>query len=373
MALAGLLKRRSTMKRLCPYTPMAVLILATLGLASCSTVQRLTGMKSQATEERAVSASGFAAAAQKVGAAVVRVIGEAKPEAVLLQAAESTVTADKTYSVGSGFFISTEGRIVTANHVVAPVVGELMVETRYTGRITRHRATVLFQDPNADVAVLQIDGTGYPAVDLANPASPPVGEAVGFAGYPTSLMFPIISKGIIAAKANMSLHQELQARNWVVLNVPVSPGCSGGPLFLETTGQVIGVVNAQKSGDAADRKVVLPPDYSPTTQVGGVDPVRLAVETYNNNLELVGDASQLSIGLAASAEYLMTRPQPAVMSAPQPPRAAVPQPTVMTTPQSPATTAPQTGAVQVPQLRKQTPSGKREADTGKWVTPSGKQ
>jgi hypothetical protein len=333
---------------------------------------------STSTEERAIPAAGFVGAAQRVAPAVVRVIGEAKPEAVLLQAAESIVTADKTYSVGSGFFISTEGRIVTANHVIAPVVGELMVETRYTGRITRHRAIVIFQDPNADVAVLQIDGTGYPAVDLANPARPAVGQAVGLAGYPTSLMFPVISKGIIAAKANMSLHKGLQARNWVVLNVPVNPGCSGGPLFLETTGQVIGVVNAQKSGDAADRKVVLPPDYSPATEVGGVDPVRLAVETYNNNLELVGDASQLSIGLAASAEYLMTRPQtapqPAMMTTPQPPPAAAQQqPTVMTTPQSPAMTTPQTGAVQVPQLRKQTPSGKREADTGRWETPSGKQ
>ncbi len=368
------------MRQLRLHMPMALLALATLGLASCSSLQRLAGTKSS-TEARAVPASGFAASVQRVAACVVRVIGEAKPEAVLMQAAESTVTADKTYSVGSGFFISTEGRIVTANHVIAPVVGELMVETWYTGRITRHRAIVLFQDPNADVAVLQIDGTGYPAVSLADPARPAVGEAVGFAGYPTSLMFPVIGKGVIAAKANMSLHQGLQPRNWVVLNVPVGPGCSGGPLFLEATGQVIGVVNAQKSGDAADRKVVLPPDYSPTTRVGGVDPVRLAVETYNNNLELVGDASQLGIGLAASAEYVMARsqpmavavPQPTVMTTPQPAAVAVPQPTVMTTPQPAVMTTPQSTTVPTPQLRKQTPSAKQGAESGRWEVEGDKK
>jgi S1-C subfamily serine protease len=220
--------------------------------------------------------------------------------------AESVVSADKKiYSVGSGFFISTDGRIVTANHVIAPVTEDIIIETRYTGQVVKHKAVILAQDKHADVAILKIDGEGHPKADIVDPVKVPVGEGIGFAGYPRRIPFPMVNKGIISAKVNMTLMQGSDARYWIVLNAFVNRGNSGGPLFLERTGQVIGLVNARKTADVKKRMIRLPDDYRSGISLGDVDPIRLSVETYNKNLELIGDVSQFGIGFAASAEYIL--------------------------------------------------------------------
>ena len=85
----------------------------------------------------------------------------------------------------------------------------------------------------------------------------------------------------------------------------MNPGNSGGPLFLERTGQVIGLVNARQTADVKERMIKLPSDYKSGISLGNVDPIRLSVETYNKNLELIGDVSQFGIGFAASAEYIL--------------------------------------------------------------------
>lgn len=251
--------------------------------------------------------SGFPAAANRVLPCVVRVLGEATQEKIREHMAESVVSADnKVYSVGSGFFISTDGRIVTANHVVAPITEKIMIESRHTGRVTQHEAVILSQDDQADVALLKIDGKAYPKVEMVDPVTLLLGEGVGFAGYPLLSAFPMVNKGIISAKVNMPLKDGLNARNLLVLNAFVNHGNSGGPLFLERTGEVIGLVNARKSADVEKRMIKLPKNYSPVMTIGGVDPIRLSVETYNSNLEFIGDVSQFGIGYAASVEYVLT-------------------------------------------------------------------
>ena len=154
----------------------------------------------------------FPAAVGRVLPCVVRVLGEANPEKIRGLMAEAVVSADKkTYLVGSGFFISTDGRIVTANHVVAPITGDIVIETKYTGKPTQHKAAILAQDKHADVAILKIDGNGYPKVDMVDPLNVAVGESIGFAGYPRGFAFPMVNKGIISAKASMPLKQGLDA------------------------------------------------------------------------------------------------------------------------------------------------------------------
>jgi S1-C subfamily serine protease len=251
--------------------------------------------------------SGFPAAVNRVLPCVVRVLGEATQEKIREHMAESVISADnKVYSVGSGFFISTDGRIITANHVVAPISGKIVIESRHTGKVTQHEAVILGQDDQADVALLKIEGKGYPKVEMLDPVTLPLGESIGFAGYPLNSPFPMVNKGIISAKVNMPLKDGLKARNLLVLNAFVNQGNSGGPLFLERTGEVIGLVNARKSADVDKRIIKLPRNYSPVLTLGGVDPIRLSVETYNSNLELIGDVSQFGIGYAASVEYILT-------------------------------------------------------------------
>jgi S1-C subfamily serine protease len=306
-------RKRLTMTplRLCGH--IALLILATVGLTSCA-MFRAGGKKEkqgQAQEQvqprgREEAVSGMAAAAQRVLPCVVRVVGEASLGSMHDQTADSMVTADgRTFCVGSGFFISTDGKVATANHVVAPIAGDIVVESRYTERIIRYKAYILAQDPNADIAILKVDADNCPKVDLASPVPLRLGDRIGFAGYPRMLPFPTLTEGIIAAKAKLPLSKELSARNWMVLSAFVNPGTSGGPLFLEATGRVIGVVNARRSDEIQGQAVPLPSDYSPLMGLPGMSSLSQSTESYNNNLDLIGDISRFGVGFAASAEYLL--------------------------------------------------------------------
>jgi len=250
--------------------------------------------------------SGFPGAVERVLPCVVRVMGETTEEKIREYAIESAVSPDKKrYVFGSGFFVSVNGTIVTANHVVAPITGDITVETKYAGNLVRRKAVLVAQDRSSDVAILKIDGQGWPKVDMIDSASLPVGESIGFVGYPRGLSFPVVSKGIVSARVNMSLKEGLDACNWMLLSGFVNPGNSGGPVFLERTGQVIGLVNARKTADTEKRMISLPADYQPVMTLRGIDPISLAVETYNKNLELIGDVSQFGIGFAAPAEYAL--------------------------------------------------------------------
>ena len=103
--------------------------------------------------------SSFPSSVHRVLPCVVRILGESTLEKVQEHMAESVVSADgKVFSVGSGFFISSDGRILTAYHVVAPITGDITVESRHTGNISQHKATILQHDKQADVALLKTEG-----------------------------------------------------------------------------------------------------------------------------------------------------------------------------------------------------------------------
>ena len=82
-----------------------------------------------ALAEPAAPAPDFPAAVERVLPSVVRIIGESTPEKIEKHMATSLVSSDsKVYSVGSGFFASSDGKVVTAYHVVAPITGDIIVK-----------------------------------------------------------------------------------------------------------------------------------------------------------------------------------------------------------------------------------------------------
>lgn len=250
--------------------------------------------------------SSFAAAVQQVLPCVVRVLGESTKERILANTAESVTSAEgKVYSVGSGFYVTADGQIATAHHVIAPVVGKLIVESNHTGQVTTHLATIIAQDRDADIALIKVEGNGYPHVLLHDPLQLPIGEDVGFAGYPLLSPFTMVNRGVISAKANMPVLKDHQARNLLVVSAFINPGNSGGPLFRAVDGTVIGVINARKVADVEERMIKLPSNYAAAMTIGGIDPIKLSVETYNSSLALIGDVSQFGIGYCASIEYLV--------------------------------------------------------------------
>lgn len=140
---------------------------------------------------------------------------------------------DLDSSLGSGFIISSDGYVMTNNHVVSGA-DEVMVRL-YDRR--QMIAEVIGTDPRSDVALLKIDATGLPVVAIGQSDPLQVGEWVLAIGSPFGFDFSVTA-GIVSAKG-----RALPNENYVPFiqtDVAINPGNSGGPLF-NLRGEVIGV------------------------------------------------------------------------------------------------------------------------------------
>jgi len=136
-------------------------------------------------------------------------------------------------SLGSGFIISSDGRILTNAHVVAGA-DEILVKLADN---SEKKATVIGLDKASDVALLKIDAEDLPVVQLGDSSKLEVGDWVLAIGSPFGLEHTA-TQGIVSA-----LGRSLPDGNYVPFiqtDVAVNPGNSGGPLF-NTKGEVVGI------------------------------------------------------------------------------------------------------------------------------------
>jgi S1-C subfamily serine protease len=146
---------------------------------------------------------------------------------------------------GSGFFIDTDGHILTNNHVIDGATS-IQVELNDTDTVA---ATVVGTDPSNDLAVLKIAGgtpSGIAPLTLANSDSVQVGELAIAIGNPFGLE-RTVTVGVISAKnRSMTADNGRQISDVLQTDAAINPGNSGGPL-LNAQGQVVGVNTAIES------------------------------------------------------------------------------------------------------------------------------
>ena len=143
---------------------------------------------------------------------------------------------------GSGVIITSDGYIVTNNHVVEG--GQNIRVCLQDG--SEYEATLIGTDSYSDLAVIKIDATGLPAATLGTSSNMTVGDPVFAIGNPLGVLSSSVSQGIISGLDrtinvdghNMTLMQTDAADN---------PGNSGGGLF-NANGELIGIVNAKSYG-----------------------------------------------------------------------------------------------------------------------------
>ncbi len=150
-------------------------------------------------------------------------------------------TTEETGS-GSGVIITSDGYIVTNNHVVEGASG-LKV---YLQDGTEYEGTVVGTDELTDLAVIKIETTGLPAATLGNSSSVLVGETVYAIGNPLGVFTSSVSAGIVSG-LNRTLEVEGQNMTLMQTDASVNPGNSGGGLF-NANGELIGIVNAKSLG-----------------------------------------------------------------------------------------------------------------------------
>ncbi|SDN95198.1 DegQ family serine endoprotease [Pseudomonas jinjuensis] len=159
-------------------------------------------------------------------------------------------------SLGSGFIISSDGYILTNNHVVADA-DEILV--RLSDR-SEHKAKLVGTDPRSDVAVLKIEAKNLPTLKLGDSDKLKVGEWVLAIGSPFGFDHSVTA-GIVSAKG-----RSLPNENYVPFiqtDVAINPGNSGGPL-LNLEGEVIGI-NSQiftRSGGFMGLSFAIPIDVA---------------------------------------------------------------------------------------------------------------
>lgn len=143
----------------------------------------------------------------------------------------------RAQGMGSGVILSTDGYIVTNNHVVdrAEQIHVTLNDKR------TFTAKLVGADPSTDIAVLKIDGKDLPFVTMGNSDELRVGEWVLAVGNPFNLT-STVTAGIVSAKArNINiLSDNFKIESFIQTDAAVNPGNSGGAL-VNTRGELVGI------------------------------------------------------------------------------------------------------------------------------------
>lgn len=209
---------------------------------------------SQKTSSEALSANAFIDLAKAVNPAVVNISTSTMPRKLnrgsgqrdpffdmLEQFYGFRMAPQQTRpqtALGTGFVIREDGLIITNNHVIA---GADKIQVQFDEKSDKtYEAKVVGSDDRTDIALIKIDGKGFPTVALGSSNSTQVGEWVAAFGNPYGNGHTM-TKGIISAKGRDI--GEINKFPLLQTDAPINPGNSGGPL-VNLKGQVIGVNSA---------------------------------------------------------------------------------------------------------------------------------
>jgi serine protease Do len=139
------------------------------------------------------------------------------------------------HSLGSGFIISSDGYVLTNNHVVDGA-DEILIKLSDRRELD---AKVIGTDKESDVALLKVSATGLPTVPLGDSGKLRPGQWVVAIGSPFGLDHSI-THGVVSYVGRSNGGADQQYVPFIQTDVPINRGNSGGPLF-NLDGQVVGI------------------------------------------------------------------------------------------------------------------------------------
>jgi len=142
-------------------------------------------------------------------------------------------------STGSGVIVSSDGYIVTNNHVI-----DNADQIRVISGKKSYEAELMGRDPSTDLAVIKIDEKELPAIEWGNSNDVKVGEWVLAVGNPFNLT-STVTAGIVSAKGrNINLLKDrFPIESFIQTDAAINPGNSGGAL-VNAKGELIGINTA---------------------------------------------------------------------------------------------------------------------------------
>lgn len=140
---------------------------------------------------------------------------------------------------GSGFIISTDGLLITNNHVAGDC--EKISITLQDGR--SYQPIIVGLDPYTDLAVLKIDAEGLRALSFGNSDNLQVGQMAIAVGNPFGFNYTVTAGVVSALGRTLRSETGRMIDNVIQTDASLNPGNSGGPL-VNSKGEVIGVNTA---------------------------------------------------------------------------------------------------------------------------------
>jgi serine protease Do len=207
------------------------LIEKTVGPAVVSIrVEQTVGSQDMSQQQRP-----FNDPSDQFGEELRRFFGDRAPD--LRQFQQSPQQPQRIMGQGSGFIVSTDGYILTNNHVVGNA--DKVIVRLHDNR--EFNAAVIGADKRSDVALIKIDAKKLPVLPLGSSDNLEVGEWVLAFGSPFGLR-DTMTAGIVSAKGRTSVGIT-DYENFIQTDAAINPGNSGGPL-VNLKGEVIGINTA---------------------------------------------------------------------------------------------------------------------------------
>jgi serine protease Do len=170
-------------------------------------------------------------------------------------------------SLGSGVIVSSEGYVLTNNHVV-----EGATDVKVTLSDKRElKAQIIGTDAKTDVAVLKLEGSNFPAITLGDSSKVQVGDYALAIGDPFGVG-QTVTMGIVSAKGRSNLGIE-DYEDFIQTDAPINPGNSGGAL-VNDRGELVGINTAILSHGSGGNE-----------GIGFAIPVNLAREVMNQIMD----------------------------------------------------------------------------------------
>jgi S1-C subfamily serine protease len=238
--------------------------------------------------------SNAAAIAAKVDPAVVNI--------------DSSNTYQGSIGAGTGIVISSDGRVLTNNHVIR---GATRISVTDVGDGKTYDAKVIGYDPSHDVAVLQLQGaSGLATAKLGDSSKLSVGDGIvgvgnagGTGSTPSYAGGSVTGLGRSITATDESGGSSEKLSNLIEVNANIQPGDSGGPL-VNANGQVVGMITAGSGsfsgfdfGSASGAAYAIPID----------DASKLAVQMISGHgpsTTHIGDTAFLGITISAGGSGL---------------------------------------------------------------------
>lgn len=153
------------------------------------------------------------------------------------------VEGDLEAASGSGFIIDSNGYIITNSHVIASAANGGSIEVTLTTGET-YKATLIGRNIDYDLAVLKINVSNLPTLQIGDSDGIVVGDSVIAIGAPLGLQGTVTSGIVSSLRRPVSVGDAEQSFiDAIQTDAAINPGNSGGPL-VNASGQVVGVNSA---------------------------------------------------------------------------------------------------------------------------------